>query len=64
MPRHRIPPFKLAELPSPERQPSEEEIARLAYEFWEIGGHRFGFALDDWLLAEAILTPDPEDWQE
>ena len=64
MPRHRHRPFKLADIPYPERQPSHEEIARLAYQFWETGGHRIGYALDDWLLAEILLTPDLEDWHE
>jgi hypothetical protein len=43
MPRHRRHPFKLKDIPSAERQPSQEEIARLAYQFWEEGGH-----IEDW----------------
>jgi hypothetical protein len=37
-------------------RPSHEEIARLAYCFYEKRGRRDGHALDDWLSAERELT--------
>jgi hypothetical protein len=37
------------------RIPTHEEIARLAYSYWEAGGRRHGSALEDWLSAERIL---------
>jgi hypothetical protein len=36
-------------------RPSREEIARLAYCFYEKRGGRDGHALDDWLSAEREL---------
>ena len=36
--------------------PSRDEIARLAYHFYETGGRRDGRAVDDWLSAEQELT--------
>ena len=33
-----------------------DEIARLAYQFYEARGRRAGSDLDDWLLAEAELN--------
>jgi hypothetical protein len=67
MPNHRRHPFQLTDA----TPPSTEAIQILAYKFWEIGGRRNGHALDDWLLAEAILTPgmplpidDDDDWRE
>jgi hypothetical protein len=36
--------------------PSREEIARLAYLFYERRGRRDGHAVDDWLSAEWELT--------
>lgn len=35
--------------------PTHEEIAALAYSYWEAGGRRHGSALDDWLRAEREL---------
>jgi len=37
-------------------RPSQEEIARLAYYFYETRGRRDGQDLDDWLSAERELT--------
>ena len=36
--------------------PSWDEIARLAYRFYETRGRRDGQDLDDWLAAERELT--------
>ena len=36
-------------------QPSHDEIARLAYSYWEARGGPHGSALDDWLRAERDL---------
>jgi hypothetical protein len=36
--------------------PRRDEIARLAYYFYEARGRRDGSDLDDWLLAEAELN--------
>lgn len=36
--------------------PSREEIARLAYRFYETRGRRDGQDVDDWLSAEEELT--------
>jgi hypothetical protein len=36
--------------------PSQEEIARLAYELYVKRGRVNGFAVDDWLAAERQLT--------
>ncbi len=35
--------------------PSQEEIARLAYSYWEARGMQGGSAVDDWLRAEREL---------
>lgn len=37
-------------------RPSREEIARLAYRFYETRGRRDGQDLNDWLCAEQELT--------
>ena len=37
-------------------RPSRDEIARLAYRFYETRGRRDGHAVDDWLSAEQELT--------
>jgi DUF2934 family protein len=37
-------------------QPSRDEIARLAYEFYEARGRQDGHDVDDWLSAEQLLT--------
>ena len=37
-------------------RPSRDEIARLAYHFYETRGRRGGQDVDDWLSAEQELT--------
>ena len=37
-------------------RPSRDEIARLAYHFYETRGRRDGQDVDDWLAAEQELT--------
>jgi hypothetical protein len=37
-------------------RPSRDEIARLAYHFYETHGRRDGQDVDDWLAAEQELT--------
>jgi hypothetical protein len=39
-----------------ERRPSRDEIARLAYEFYEARGRTGGQDVADWLSAEQQLT--------
>ena len=39
--------------------PTHDEIARLAYSYWEARGRRGGSALEDWLRAERELTQLP-----
>jgi hypothetical protein len=36
--------------------PSPDEVARLAYHFYEMRGRRDGQDVDDWLSAERELT--------
>ena len=36
--------------------PPHDEIARLAYHVYEVGGMRDGHDVDDWLAAERELT--------
>ena len=43
------PPARTAE------RPEHDEIARLAYSYWEGGGGREGSAMEDWLRAEREL---------
>jgi hypothetical protein len=38
--------------PKPPRTPSHEEIARLAYSYWEARGRRHGCREEDWYRAE------------
>jgi Protein of unknown function (DUF2934) len=38
--------------PQPSRTPSHEEIARLAYAYWEARGRRHGCPEEDWYSAE------------
>jgi len=38
------------------RPPTHEEIARLAYSYWEARGYRGGTPLEDWFRAERVLT--------
>jgi hypothetical protein len=37
-------------------RPSRDEIARLAYHFYETRGRPHGHDVDDWLFAERELT--------
>ncbi len=37
------------------RAPEREEIAKLAYSYWEARGRRHGSELEDWLRAEREL---------
>ena len=37
-------------------RPSRDEIARLAYDFYETRGRRDGHDIDDWLSSEQELT--------
>ena len=37
-------------------RPTHEQIAALAYQFWEKGGHRPGHDLEYWLRAEKQLS--------
>lgn len=37
-------------------RPSRDEIARLAYHFYEMHGRRHGHDVDDWLSAERELA--------
>lgn len=37
-------------------RPSQGEIARLAYDFYEMRGRRDGHDVDDWLSAERELA--------
>jgi hypothetical protein len=37
-------------------RPSRDEIARLAYHFYETRGRRDGLDVDDWLAAEQELA--------
>jgi Protein of unknown function (DUF2934) len=46
----------MAKNTSDRERPSTDEIARLAYEFYEAGGRRDGQDVDDWLAAEEQLT--------
>jgi len=41
--------------PKPRRVPTHEEIARLAYSYWEARGWKHGSAEQDWLRAEREL---------
>jgi hypothetical protein len=42
--------------------PRHEEIARLAYSYWEARGRHRGSALEDWLRAERELMRGHETW--
>jgi Protein of unknown function (DUF2934) len=37
-------------------RPSRDEVARLAYEYYEARGRQDGHDVDDWLSAEQLLT--------
>lgn len=41
--------------PKPLRIPTHEEIARLAYSYWEARGYQPNSAEADWLRAEQVL---------
>ncbi|HZT32263.1 MAG TPA: DUF2934 domain-containing protein [Bryobacteraceae bacterium] len=41
--------------PAPEDGPSHEEVARLAYSYWQARGCQGGSAEEDWHRAEAEL---------
>jgi hypothetical protein len=48
----------LAEAPHPTaavNEPSNDEISRLAYSYWEARGYRGGSSEEDWLRAERKL---------
>jgi hypothetical protein len=38
------------------RRPTHEEIARLAYSYWDARGCWGGSPLEDWFRAERVLT--------
>ena len=38
------------------RRPTHEEIARLAYSYWEARGYQGGSPWEDWFRAERALT--------
>jgi DUF2934 family protein len=40
---------------TPPPEPTHDEIARLAYSYWESGGRREGSSMGDWLRAEREL---------
>ncbi len=42
-------------LPNENSEPSEAEIARLAYEIWEMEGRPEGRDLDHWMMARKQL---------
>lgn len=42
------------------RAPNHQEIARLAYSYWEARGRRHGSELEDWLCAERELRKGRE----
>jgi hypothetical protein len=44
-----------AELVTPSMDPSYEEIAALAYSYWEARGYQGGSQEEDWLRAEQEL---------
>jgi hypothetical protein len=46
----------LAKYTGGRERPSRDEIARLAYHFYETRGRRHGHDVDDWLSAEQELT--------
>ena len=41
--------------PKPPRIPTHDEIARLAYSYWEARGRQHGSAAEDWSRAEREL---------
>lgn len=56
--RHRrAVPEEPAAAPKPLKAPTHEEIAMLAYRFWEARGRPQGSGVEDWLRAERELSP-------
>jgi hypothetical protein len=45
-----------------ERAPAHEEIARLAYHFWEARGRPLGSPEEDWFAAEQDLLMERLVW--
>ncbi|PYT22286.1 MAG: hypothetical protein DMG58_30430 [Acidobacteria bacterium] len=45
-----------------ERAPTHEEIARLAYNFWEARGRPLGSPEEDWFAAEQDLLMERLVW--
>ena len=43
------------------REPDRQEIARLAYSYWEARGRQHGSDLEDWLRAEKELRKGREE---
>ena len=52
---HRIRPPYASPSPRPHLKPTDAEIAKLAYSYWEARGRKHGSALEDWLRAEREL---------
>jgi hypothetical protein len=48
-------PARNDDAPRTRRGATHEEIAKLAYSYWEAGGRRAGTAMSDWLQAERVL---------
>jgi hypothetical protein len=42
------------------RRPTHEEIARLAYSYWEARGRKEGSPDEDWHRAEKVLRGDSD----
>ena len=42
--------------PRPQRIPTHDEVARLAYSYWEARGRAHGQDQEDWFRAERELT--------
>lgn len=49
-----------AVVPSAAETPSHEQIAKLAYSYWEARGFQGGSPEEDWLRAEHELAVKPE----
>ena len=50
------PAARTEEIVKVRRIATEQEIASLAYSYWEAGGRRSNTELSDWLQAERILN--------
>jgi Protein of unknown function (DUF2934) len=46
----------MAKVTGDQRHPLPDEVARLAYHFYETRGRQDGYADEDWLRAEQELT--------